>query len=161
MVDLETLALLAAAIDPELRPKLNPDDFKKTELVAALQTGKGSAARDAVAKWLKSLGVEWDHKRTGIGTAIIETMAALKAKQRALRMLDQARWKLLCPSLGSKDWEREQHQIAVAIEQYLQGSGNAGKDRVQGASAEAASAGTNDQNGAALLRTPGTDESGR
>lgn len=115
-LDLETLALIAAAVNRERRASLDAADFhpSKVSLVNALKDGKRPENRQCVQRWLGSLGVTWDGKED-IGTAIIASLSNEKSRQRAVSALGLAQRKLRYPALAGPDGVAEATRLAESI----------------------------------------------
>ena len=116
-VDLETLALIAAAVNRERRANLDANDFhpQRRIFVDALKDGKKPENRDRVRQWLSGLGVTWDGKGD-IGTAIIESLSTDKRRRRAMTALSAAQLKLRCPALAGPDGVAEATKLAESIQ---------------------------------------------
>lgn len=116
-VDLETLALIAAAVNRERRASLDANDFhpRRRLLIDALKDGKKPENRECVRQWLASLGVTWDG-RGDIGTAIIESLSMDKRRRRAMTALSAAHLKLRCPALAGPGGVSEATKLAESIQ---------------------------------------------
>lgn len=100
-VDLETIALIAAAVSKPLRASIDASDFHPTQraLIDALNDGKTRDSREVVARWLSTLGVDWDGK-SEIGAAIVASLRDWKRRKRAQTQLESALLKLKFPALA-------------------------------------------------------------
>lgn len=123
--ELETLALIAAAVSKELRARLDAADFhpSRRSLVDALKAEKGTENRQAVQRWLANLGVDWDGK-TPIGEAILGSLVDLKKRQRAKTALDSLVVKLRYPALAGPQGTVEATKLAEAIQGVISELGN-------------------------------------
>lgn len=121
-LDLETLALIAAAVNRERRASLDANDFhpQRRILIDALKDGKKPENRECVRKWLASLGVNWDGKGD-IGTAIIESLSTEKRRRRAMTALSAAQMKLRNPALAGPNGVAEATKLAETIQGIVSG----------------------------------------
>ena len=116
-LDLETLALIAAAVNKPLRAILDANDFhpQKKSLVAALKDGVAREHRHSIKRWLTELGIDWDGK-TDIGEAIIASLVENKKRSRALSALGMATLKLRCPALAGPEGVAQATKLADSIQ---------------------------------------------
>lgn len=116
-LDLETVALIAAAVHKPLRARLDANDFhsSKASLVEAFKDGKRPENRQCVQRWLGSLGVDWDGK-SDIGEAIIASLVDLKRRRRAQTALERAANKLRWPNLAGPQGIADATKLADIIQ---------------------------------------------
>lgn len=116
-LDLETLALIAAAVNKPLRASLDAADFhpSKKHLIAALKDGVARENRQSIQKWLASHGVDWTGK-TDIGEAIIASLMDNKRRKRARAALEAAVIKLRYPALAGPQGVAEATKLADSIQ---------------------------------------------
>lgn len=100
-VDLETLALIAAAMCKPLRASIDANDFHPSQrvLIDSLNDGKTRESRDVVTRWLATLGVDWDGK-SDIGAAIVASLVDRKKRRRAQTQLESALMRLRFPAIA-------------------------------------------------------------
>jgi len=125
-LDLETLALIAAAVNKPLRERLDTNDFhpSKKHLIAALKDGVARESRQDIQKWLASLGVDWTGK-TDIGEAVIASLMDNKKRRRAQTALESAAMKLRYPALAGPRGVEEATRLAESIQGVISELGNA------------------------------------
>lgn len=114
-VDLETLALIAAAVSKPLRASIDANDFHPSQrvLIESLNDGKTRESRDVVSRWLRTLGVDWDGK-SEIGAAIVASLAERKRRKRAQTQLESALMRLRFPNVAGVE-------SAVKLAEVLEG----------------------------------------
>lgn len=116
-VDLETLALIAAAVCKPLRPSIDASDFHPSRrvLVDALNDGKTRESRDVVTRWLATLGVDWDGK-SDIGAAIVASLKERKRRRRAQTQLESALMRLRFPAIAGQQGVESAVKLAEVLE---------------------------------------------
>lgn len=116
-VDLETLALIAAAVCKPLRASLDANDFHPSQrvLIESLNDGKTRESRDVVTRWLRSLGVEWDGK-SEIGAAIVASLAEREKRRRAQSKLERALMRLRYPMIAGSGGVDDAVKLAAILE---------------------------------------------
>lgn len=116
-VDLETLALIAAAVSKPLRASIDASEFHPSQrvLIDALNDGKTRESREVVARWLATLGVDWDGK-SEIGSAIVATHKERKRRRRAQTQLETALLKLKYPALAGAQGVESAVNLAEVLE---------------------------------------------
>lgn len=131
-LDLETLALIAAAVNKPLRASLDANDFhpSKKHLIAALKDGVAREHRHSIRRWLLDLGVDWDGK-TDIGPAIIASLMDNKKRRRAQTALEMAAAKLRYPALAGPRGVEEATRLAESIQGVISGVVQPNNDRGQ------------------------------
>ena len=119
---LETLALIAAAVHRPLRERLDASQFNPAmqPLIEALKDGKTKASKDVVKRWLERFRVTWDGK-TDIGTAIVEAFVQSVNRERLSSNLKRLQMRV---RLGSNFLTDEQLKAASeALEGLFNGDG--------------------------------------
>ena len=115
-LDLETLALIAAAVNKPLRGSLDAAEFhpSKKSLVTALKDGVAREHRSSIKQWLAGLGIDWNGK-TDIGEAIVASLMDNKKRRRAQTALEVAVMKLRYPALAGPRGVEEATKLAESI----------------------------------------------
>jgi hypothetical protein len=121
-VDLETLALIAAAVHKPLRASLDANDFhlSKNHLVEAFKDIKRPENRQAIKEWMATLGVDLDGQ-TDIGVAILSTLRGAKQRKRTQTALELALSKLRYPHLAGPQGTVEATKLAESIQEIMRG----------------------------------------
>lgn len=121
-LDLETLALIAAAVNKPLRVSLDVNDFhpSKKSLVAALKDGVAREHRNSIKRWLTDQGIDWDGK-TDIGESVVASLKELKRRRRARTALEAMVAKLRYPAIAGPRGVEEATRLAESIQGVISG----------------------------------------